>query len=280
MKALFTKKTVIITILALAVAAIAILSLNTSGKSGFVSDVGGAVTSPLKRVASSVARMFENIYGNLYEYENVMVENEQLKAEIAELRQEYREYSDVAKENDRLRELFDFSKRHAGQIYDSAVILSWSASNWSSSFTISKGSSNSDVAVGDCIITASGVLVGCVTAVESTWSTAVSVLDTSFTAGALVGKNGATATAMGDFSYMRQGLLKLDYIQADADILTGDAIVTSGAGGKFPNGLTIGDIVEVSDYGSGLGRYATIRPAVQFDTVSHVYIITDFVIMD
>ena len=63
---------------------------------------------------------------------------------------------------------------------ESANIIAWSASNWESSFTINKGSANSDISSGDAVITSSGCVVGIVRTVSPTSSVCVSLIDTTF----------------------------------------------------------------------------------------------------
>jgi rod shape-determining protein MreC len=240
------------------------------------SSAASVFLKPVRSAASSVARTFESIYGYMYEYDEVVAENETLKAQIADLRQEYREYTEVSAENDRLRELLRLAPRHTDSRYETATILSWGASNWASTFTISKGSSNSEVAAGDAVITETGVLIGRVTEVGLTTSVAISVIDTTFSAGALAGSRGEDGIAVGDFSLMRAGLLKLDYLPGDTAILAGDAVVTSGKGGMFPQGLVIGSVAAVRSGETGIGLYATVVPAAELRDVTYVYVITEF----
>ncbi len=68
---------------------------------------------------------------------------------------------------------------------ESAKVVAWTTSNWANSFTISKGT-NADIAVGDCVITEYGVMVGQVTEVGSTWATVSTVIDLNTNIGALV----------------------------------------------------------------------------------------------
>ncbi|MDR3277957.1 MAG: rod shape-determining protein MreC [Oscillospiraceae bacterium] len=276
MKVLLTKKNIAILIAALLVAAVALVSVNTARGPGLISSAATVFLKPVKSAASSVARTFESIYGYMYEYDEVVSENESLKAQIAELRQEYREYTEVSAENDRLRALLELAPRHSDARYDTAAILQWGASNWTSTFTVSKGSANSELAVGNAVITETGVLIGRVTEVGLTSSVAVSVIDTTFSAGALAGGLGEDGIAAGDFSLMRRGLLKLDYLPDDSAILAGDAVVTSGKGGVFPQGLVIGSVAEVRRSETGIGLYAAVLPAAELRDVTYVYIITEF----
>jgi len=279
MRALFTRKTLIVIIAAVLVAAIAIISLNTNGSAGVVTNSVNAAMGPLRRVASSVANTFENIYGYMYDYDNVVKENESLKAQIAKLTQDYTDSADISAENDRLHTLLGLSQRHPDWVFDTSSIMSitsWTSSNWASSFTIDKGSSNSNIAAGNSVITASGLLVGRVTAVGTATSTVTTVLDTTFSAGVLIGQSGSPGVVNGDFSLMSQGLCKIDNITDDVDILAGDTVVTSGSGGVFPKGLTIGNVESVQRNATGMDRYATVRPAVDFKNLTDVYLITSF----
>ena len=53
-------------------------------------------------------------------------------------------------------------------------------------------------------------------------------------------------------------------------------IVTAGSGGYFPSGLVIGTVEEVYLEESGITCSASIRPAVEIDEMSYVFIITEF----
>jgi rod shape-determining protein MreC len=276
LKTLFNKKTIIILTIAVLIAVSTILSVNVNGSGGPVTSLANAVSRPLKDWLSTVARTFESIYGNIYRYDKLVEDYEKVQKELATLKQVTREATDMAEEIERLYALFGFRERHSSHVYDQAIIQSWSSSIWSSSFTINKGSDNSYIESGDSVTTEYGVLIGKVTDVGSKSSTVVSVLDTTFSAGVFIGESGASATAKGEFSLMGRGLLMLDHIADTQPVLPGDAIVTSGIGGVFPAGLVIGEVEEVLSHATGVGRYATIQPLLTLESISHVFVITDF----
>jgi rod shape-determining protein MreC len=262
---------------AIIVAVITLITVNTRGNAGILTNALTSLSKPLRSFTVSVVKTFESIYGYIYEYENVVAENEWLKDELATLQKEYRDYIDVSNENERLYELLDLKSRHPEyEQYDSASIISWAASNWSSSFTINKGSYNSEIKVGDSVITESGALIGTVSEVGANSSTVVTVLDTTFSVGAYIERNEERAIAVGDFTLMKQGLLKFDYLQNETEIVSGDIIITSGSGGALPAELVIGTVQEVLTYDTGLARYATIVPAADLTSLSDVYLITSF----
>ena len=276
MKTLFNKKTILITAAALIFAMITLVSVNVYGTGGPVTGLANAVSSPLRALMSTVAHAFESIYGNLLRYEQTRNELEEALLQIAILRQNYADASELATENEQLREILGFRERNPERNLEEAGILSWSSTNWSSSFTIDRGSNNSDISIGNSVVTRFGALVGIVTDVGPTTSTVVSVLDTTFSAHVLIGEGGRSATAKGDFSLMNQGRLMLDHIDDDIPVMRGNAIVTSGEWGVFPPGLIIGEVEDIFNHSTGLGRYATIRPVVALDTITLVFAITEF----
>lgn len=262
--------------IALLIALIAFITLSLRpGSSDFLSGIGNAVSKPIKSLMSSVVSSLEHAYGYMYKYDQLEAENEELKAQIADLEQDHREYEEIYEENDRLRNLLSLSERHSDFTFETATIISWTSSSWESTCTINKGSS-SGLQVGDSIITENGFLVGQITSLDKTTATVTTILDTSSSVGALLSSTSEAAIAQGDFSLMTEKLLKLSYLPEDTEIVSGDTIVSSGRGGTFPQGLVIGYIRGKEVSASGLDDYAIIEPAVDFNSVSHVYAITDF----
>ncbi len=268
-------------VIAVTIAAITLITVNTRGNEGFVTNTLTSLSKPLRSFAVSVAKTYESIYGWIYEYENVKAENDRLIEELAQLQKEYRDYIDVSNENERLRDLLDLSSRYPDyQQYDTASVISWVASNWSSSFTIDKGSYNSDVKVGDCVITESGALIGVVSEVNMNSSTVITVVDTTFSVAAYIERNEERSIATGDFSLMKQGLLKFEITQDTMEIVSGDVIITSGSESVLPSGLVVGEVQEVLTDNTGLSRYATIKPAADLTSLADVYLITLFEVSD
>ena len=275
MKTFFTRKTIFISAAAVIIAIVTLVSVNAFGTSGPVTSLANVVSRPLKTWASAIARTFESIYGSIYRYDFLLKEYENAQKELQKLRETSREAEILEGEVERLHALLGLSERNPGHVYEPAQIISPNSSNWSSSFTISKGSENSDIVPGNCVITEYGVLIGKVTDVGAITSTFISVLDTTFTASVVIGENSSPATAKGDFNLMNMGLLKLDHIAVDQPVLPGDIIITSG-GAVFPAGLVIGVVTEVFNHNTGVGQYATIRPTLPLEMISYVNVITEF----
>ena len=70
-------------------------------------------------------------------------------------------------------------------------------------------------------------------------------------------------------------MLKATYIPTNADITEGDLVETSGMGGIYPKGIRIGSVKSIDNTLNILDRYAWIEPAVDFDKVETVLVITN-----
>lgn len=254
-------------------------SVMLKGKAGLVRNITGTAKAPVQRLVSSAAEWLESIYGYMYEYDRLLAENEQLRSELAKAQEEARNGIAAVEENERLRELLDFEEKHSDLTLEAAKIVSWTTSNWSNSFTISKGSNNG-IAVGDSVITEYGVLVGQVTEVGATWATVTTTIDLNTNIGALVSENGASGLLMGDFAMMQEGCAKLAFITDGSQIFIGDTVLTSGAGGAFPQGLVIGTVSSVQAEAGGQVEYGAVEPGCDISALVQVFVVKDFEVVE
>ena len=284
MKTLITKRSIMIAAVALLLAITSIISVNVFRTPGPVTGFANTVTMPVRALATTVARTFESIFAAIYRYNDLEQRYEVLAARYAQLVRDQHEAVELAEEVEILRELLGFRDRHAGFEFEEAAFVNWGSDNWSHSFVINRGYANSGISSGMGVATEGGILIGQVTDVGPTTSTVITILDTTFAAAAFVGAVGVelsddtpaiAATATGDFNFMRNGLLILDYIDADVNLVTGISVITSGRG-VFPPGLIIGEIEGIFPHASGIGQFATVRPMRDVETVHTFFVITGF----
>lgn len=252
------------------------------GRAGILRNISGGVSSPAGQAAGAAIRWIENLYGYIYKYDQLVAENNSLRAQLAEAQQQAINADEYEEENERLRELLNFAQKHTDFVFEPAKLTEWSSSNWSSSFTISKGSANAtnEMEVGDCVVTEYGALVGQIIEIGDTWSTVRTVVDASIDVGALVGEAEAVGMCIGDFALMQDGHLKLTYLSESAQLVEGDVVLTSGKGTYIPQGLIIGYIDSVLSEAAGQTLYGVVDPAADLDTLTQVFIITDFQIQE
>ena len=249
------------------------------GNVGFLHNATGVLLAPVQKVVSSAVNLFNSIYGHLYEYDSLVAENESLRAQLADAQQSAREGIEASEENERLRELLELRAKHTDYVFESAKIVLRSSSNWSHSFTISKGRS-SGIEIGDPVVTEYNVVVGQITELGETWATVSTVIDVDMSMGAFVGETGTSGIVLGEYALMRERQAKLTYMVDGAQIYVGDEVLTSGAGGAFPAGLVIGRISAVQTEAGGQILFGLVEPACAFDSLVQVFIIKDFSVVE
>ena len=249
------------------------------GRSGVLAGVSNSLRIPVQGAVGSVVDWMNGIYGYIYQYDKLVAENESLRRQLAEAQDQVRESAEAAEENIRLRTLLGYLEKNTTFVTEAAMITSWDASNWTSSFTISKGSGNG-IELGDCVITESGMLVGQIAQLGGNWATVRSVIDVNMDAGVLVGDGSLPAMLVGDYALMQENKCKLSYFTEDATLFTGDSVVTSGRGGAFPAGINVGVVTELRTEAGGQSFYAVVDPAVDLSLLSQVFIIKDFEVIE
>lgn len=280
MKDTFKKHGIKLGIAVAVVAIVVAISIGVStSRTGPLANVAGAIRQPIQSATSSVVDWLESIYGYMYQYDQLKAENEELEAQLAQAQAQLQAAEEAISENERLEELLNLSESHADFEYASARIVSRSASNWANTMTLNKGSA-AGLEVGDPVITSSGVLVGQIAELGDTWAEMRTIIDLDISVGALVGEAGNAAMVIGDFSLMQKGYMRLTYLTEGTNLLNGDTVLTSGKGGIFPQGLTIGTIVEVHTEAGGQTPYGVVEPACDLDTLSQIFVITDFDIVE
>ena len=276
MKKIFSRKPLVVVLIALVVALAAVISMVGTGRPGFVTSAVETVLKPVKSAAAAVAGTCEKLYGYMHDYDRLIEENAALRARLSGADREARDYDALEEENVRLRELLGLSRNNESYEFESASIIAWSASSWDSTFTINRGSANSDIAAGDPVITSSGCVVGLVRTVSSGSSVCVSLIDTTFAASVDLDNVTGSCSAVGDYSLMRRGKLMVEYISDSNRVFAGDSVITSGKGGLFPADLLLGYVDEVTTTSDGQNDVAVVTPAVSLDDLLYVYVITDF----
>ena len=257
---------------------------------GVLSFVMGGVADPLSNMVTTIATPFrsgiaaaadwvEGVYGYVFHYGELQDELERLRARVGELEEEVRQGEEAVRENEQLRELLEFQTRRRELTTEPAKVTARSTSNWESTLTLSKGTT-SDIQAGDCVITQTGALVGVVSEVGVNWSTVSTIINTDTEMGGIVTRTYSAGVLEGDFSLMNQGRLKLNYLPEEAQLVSGDEVLTSGRGEVFPAGLLVGKVEGVFTDPSGQTRYAVVKPAVDLDALIKVFVIKDFEIVE
>lgn len=234
----------------------------------------GVLTSPVRALCTGVENWFADKRQYYEDTSALKDENEQLRRRVAELEQQLRQAQTDTEENALLRELLGLREQRRDLTLESAKVTGRSSTNWISSITLDRGTADG-VAIGNCVLSSAGYLVGVVSEAGYNWCTVLTTLDTSSEIGAKIFRTGELCVAKGDFSLMQEKKLKLEYL-SDATPLAGDCVLTSGLSGFYPAGLVIGTVERVETDADGLTRYAVIVPMEDPDELRTVFIVKAF----
>ena len=268
-------------LLAIAVVAVTLAAMSIfSSTASPLGNLVGVITSPFRSAAQSVADWYNEKQDYFADNRALRAANEELKRQIAEMQADVRDAETALEENERYREMLGLREKHRSFELESARVLNRSQSNWTSSLTLNCGT-DYGIAVGDCVITERYELVGVVSEAGYNWCTVLTVIDTDSSLGARVFRTGDVGLAQGDFALMGQGLLELSYLPNEgSQLLPGDLVLSSGLGGHYPADLTIGSVREVRTDDSGAASYAVVQPAAELETLTQVFVVKDFEIVD
>lgn len=280
MKDFFKNNGILILIIALLISLItAVLSFIFGGIANPFANLAGIVATPFRNGIQAVTAWGEGIYADAFERQALEEELAALKKENAMLKDQAREGEAASQENERLRDLLGLREERPEFTWVDAKVTARGSSNWSSTLTIGKGSA-AGIEPGNCVVDQYGYLVGIVDQVGLNWSTLITVVDADLELGGLIARTDRAAIIEGDFSLMSQERLKLTYLPENAQLLSGDTIVTSGlvSGGSatYPSGLVVGYVAEVRTDVTGMSDYAVLTPATDLGSLEQVFVITGF----
>jgi rod shape-determining protein MreC len=235
---------------------------------------GGVLTvvSPLQSGTATATKPFRDAWNWVGDLFSAKSENKALKREVQDLRAGLAEELTTRAENDQLRALLDFQEDRVfpkGVQLVTARVVARSTSAWSSTATISAGSSDG-VDVYDPVINGQG-LVGRVTKVNANAAQVLLVTDQQGFVDAMVEPGGAQGLTSGSVT----GDVTLEYVDKNEKVKVGQYVVTSGRNGSvFVRGIPIGQVESVVQQDVELYQSIAIKPFVDFHKLDIVQVIT------
>ena len=211
------------------------------------------------------------------EYDELKAENAELKEALANAEAAAHDNSVIQAENDWLKSYLKLKTDHPELSLTDATIVSRQSGNYATVLTLNRGTIHG-IKRNMSVITSDGVF-GYVSEVGLDWCKVVSLVETASSVSAYTDRAGVVGIVEGDSILREDGICKMTYIDASADIKVGDKVYTGGNGKIYPDGLLIGTVVskEADEYSRTL--IAHIEPAVDFDDISsttQVMIITGY----
>ncbi|HEV3216288.1 MAG TPA: rod shape-determining protein MreC [Vicinamibacterales bacterium] len=220
----------------------------------------------VQRALSAVTGGVRGAWTGYVNLRGVRAENEQLKRQLGELQIQFQQERAAGEHAHQLEALLGFQRQSNVQTIAANVIGAGASPDFRT-MTIDKGSS-SGLKANMPVISPTGV-VGRIVTVTARASKVQLLVDRNAGAGALVERSRAQGVVLG----AGEDVLRMDYVSGIADVKPGDTIVASGIDGIYPKGFVIGKVESV-DRGTGIYKIIRVRPAVDFNRLEEVLVVT------
>ena len=228
---------------------------------------------PLQKGMNNLGLWTYDKYTTLQEISVVLDENKELRSKVDDLTEENNQLRQDTYELSRLRELYQLDEKYTGYTKVGARIIEVTADNWSKAFKVDKGSD--DGIQKDMNVIAGGGLVGIVTEVGKNYSIIKTIIeDNNSVSGMLIDTN-ETCIVEGDIEQSDSGFVKLTHFKSDITVRDGDKVVTSNISDKYLQGILIGYAKDVTPDSNNLTQSGYLVPAVDFNNLQEVLIITE-----
>lgn len=230
----------------------------------------GFIITPIQNIITSSNNWIGKKISAISNINELEAENEELKLELELKNQEINRLKQLERENEKLSELLDASSRYGQYSTITSNIIAKDPGNWYQTFTIDKGSN--DGIEKNMVVLAFGGLVGKVEEVGANYAKVSSIINGTYSVTSKTLRTDDEGFVKGDI--VNKGMLKMEYIDKDAEIKEGDEIVTSHLSNIYPAGITIGSVTKVHlDNNNKLSKTAIIKPAVDFKHLEKVLVI-------
>lgn len=227
--------------------------------------------TPLQNGLSGLRRGLADVSTGLENKQELARQLEQVEKQNKDLRLENQQLRELKAEAERLRILLDYKQTNQEQ-YDLEVarVIARQPNNWFRFITIDKGT-NDGISPGMAVISADG-LVGRVSNTSFHSSQVILITDREMAVGAILQNTRETQgiiEGMGESNSLR--MINIPYY---SKVSKYERVVCSGLSQFYPKGILIGYVQSVEKEVNGLLLTAEIAPAVAFDKLEEVMVIT------
>lgn len=251
-----------------------IYSVTTGGYSSGSSYLFEVIFEPVRNLSSSISDKVSRSLDMVINAEKYYNENQQLKAQLNALYNDVIDYDKVLEENKELRVMLELKEEYNNYKFSPpCTVIARTTNDPYGSFTVDKGA-NDGIKPGDPVVTETGIVGVCFEVSPST-SKVRTLYSPKTAVGVYTVRTKAEGIAEGGYDLAINGRIRMSYISKESDIREGDVIVTSGSA-NYPAGQLIGTVESVEMEQNGLSKFAVIIPAEDPNTITSVFVITDY----
>ena len=241
---------------------------------GPLGTISGYLFVPIQKGINYVGWYLSDRADNLQYLRMVMAERDALQEQVDQLTIENSQLMQEKYELEDLRALYALDRSYSNYSKIAANVIGKDPGNWFSSFQIDKGYNNG-IQVDMNVLSGSG-LVGIVTKVGSDWAQVRSIIDDTSNVSGMILTTADNCMVSGNLQLMSEGYISISQLKdSDDQVDFGAKVVTSQVSDKYHPGLLIGYVQNLEMDSNNLTKSGTITPAVDFEHLRSVLVITD-----
>ena len=241
---------------------------------GPLNTVSGYLFVPIQKGINYVGWYLSDRADNFQDLRAVMAERDALQEQVDQLTMENSQLMQEKYELEDLRTLYQLDRSYSDYSKVAANVIGKDSGNWFHSFTIDKGAKDG-IEIDMNVLSGSG-LVGIVTKVGADWAQVRAIIDDTSNVSAMISSTADNCMVSGDLKLMSEGCIAVSQLKdSDDQVEFGAKVVTSQVSDKYHPGLLIGYIQELHMDANNLTKSGTIAPAVDFEHLRAVLVITD-----
>ena len=230
------------------------------------------IVVPIQNGINSIGSVLVDNDNKKKTIEELQAQNKELESELESLKAENEALKGDEDELSTLRNFYSMESQLASYTKVGARVIGTTSTNWNQSFTIDQGSKNG-IKVDMNVITDKG-LVGIVTEVYDSYSVVTTMIADNSNVSAMDERTKDLCIVEGDITLMDSGIVKLSRIKTNAQMQSGDKVVTSNISSKYLPGLLVGYVKDITTDDSGLSKSGNLIPAADFEHLTDVIVIT------
>jgi rod shape-determining protein MreC len=230
-----------------------------------------ALLSPLQAAVAATVHGLGGLWSSYVDLRGTHAENQRLQVRLREVEIALQQRQQQAEEAARLRGVLELR----GVLpLDTVVaeVIARDATPWYRTVTVDKGSRHG-VTLNAGVISPTGV-VGRVIRRGPQASIVQLLVDQQASAGVRIERSRVTGVVSGQIGFGTGGShdLVLKWVPALADVVVGDAVVTSGLDRLYPRGLMVGRVRAIQS-GNGLFKEIRVQPSARFNELEEVLVL-------
>ncbi len=230
--------------------------------------------TPMQKVFNYATEAVDSFAAYFYKFDELVEENLALRERVAELEKQNYDAAELEERSAWMSNFLEMKTQHTDFKMLSASVTGRESGNYSKVLTIDAGT-GAGVTLNMPVVTSEGI-VGRITELGYNWAKVTTIVESQSSVGAYIERTEDAGICEGKFDLAADGMCRLSYLPAEAEIDIGDRVLSTGYGSVYPRGLVIGYVETVGINELTRSPDVTVKCAVDFSELTQVMIITDY----